>query len=209
MVRRRDKSTPSDFFGVVDRGRPKPPRRPPHLGCARNRRAPEPTKAPAAAWRRLLIVGPGSQHLEVSNRNHSKAFSAADRPRARVPGRRDELGAATIGRRGCRRCRRAAGLKLRVVGPRRSAGRSVLQVCQWPLSAAAETLVPPGRCRAPAALAGLCGSVAGNYRYLRLARDSWLTEEHPISFMSRSISARIRLSAFSTPGRPAAASGNR
>ena len=54
-----------------------------------------------------------------------------------------------------------------------------------------------------------CVHDGSNYRNLRLARDSWLTEEHPISFMSRSISARMRLSAFSTPGRPAAANGNR
>jgi hypothetical protein len=57
--------------------RPKPPRPPPHRGCARNRRAPEPTKAPAAAWRGLLIVGPRSQHLEgIKQKSLKGVFSS-------------------------------------------------------------------------------------------------------------------------------------
>jgi len=55
---------------------------------------------------------------------------------------------------------------------------------------------------------GSCGGQSTPRRtYLkrRFSRESWLTEVHPISFMPRSISARIRPSARSTPGWPAAA----
>jgi hypothetical protein len=43
----------------------------------------------------------------------------------------------------------------------------------------------------------------------RLLRESWLIAVQPISFMSRSISVRIRPSARSTPAWPAAAKGQR
>jgi hypothetical protein len=45
------------------------------------------------------------------------------------------------------------------------------------------------------------------YLKRRLSRESWLMAVQPISFMSRSISVCIRLSARSTPAWPAAAKG--
>src|SRR5262249_56832669 len=47
------------------------------------------------------------------------------------------------------------------------------------------------------------------YLNRRLSRDSWLIDVQPISFMSRSISVRMRPSARSTPAWPAAAKGKR
>ena len=48
-----------------------------------------------------------------------------------------------------------------------------------------------------------------NYLNRRLSRESWPIEVQPISFIPRSISARIRPSARSTPAWPAAARGKR
>ena len=50
---------------------------------------------------------------------------------------------------------------------------------------------------------------AGKRRYLkrRFSRESWSIDVQPISFIPRSISARIRPRARSTPAWPAAASG--
>ena len=48
-----------------------------------------------------------------------------------------------------------------------------------------------------------------SYRNRKFLRESSSIERHPISFMSRSISARICPSARSTPACPAAASGKR
>ena len=46
-----------------------------------------------------------------------------------------------------------------------------------------------------------------NYLNRRFSRDNWSIDWHPISFIPRSISARIRPSARSTPAWPAAARG--
>jgi hypothetical protein len=49
MVHRRYKSTPSEFFWVVDRGRPEPAA---HRGCARHRRS----RADQATCRRVVLM---------------------------------------------------------------------------------------------------------------------------------------------------------
>jgi hypothetical protein len=132
MVHRRYKSTPSEFFWVVDRGRPEPAA---HRGCARHRRS----RADQATCRRVVLMLITGSWIAIPRGIKQKLLEGilnSEPAAARapwLPARND----------------RAPGLR----GGQRAAGLEFVR-CR---STTRRPVAAPRRCRAPAASAGLCG----------------------------------------------------
>ena len=172
---------------------------------------------------------PGKPPFGERDANGNATFSGASVRRSAVPGHKQSKGRISMLRRtrrrdptsGSRRFADAATAEMSAYKGKAAALGSPGKAASDPTRTSED--VPMGlsayatekQCSQQSSLARYprfryrCAATADTYRNRRLSRLSWLSEVQPISLMSRSISARSRPRARSTPARPAAASAYR